>query len=245
MIDLHCHFLPGVDDGPETLPEALDLARAAVADGITHSVLTSHIHPGSYPNQRRNLQVAVEQFSQHLKDAGISLDVRMGGEARLCPELIDLVAEGEVPFLGEVGGFRILLLEFPHQLIPLGSAKFVSRLMQLKIRPLIAHPERNKAIMSDHRKLHEFVQAGCWLQLTAGSLTGRFGEQAEQTAFSIIDEGWNCLVSTDAHNLSNRPPRLAEARAVLSQRFGEAIAQGMVYGKAARILGLTTPTPAH
>ena len=238
MIDLHCHFLPGVDDGPETLPEALDLARAAVADGITHSVLTSHVHPERYPNQRRNLQVAVQEFSHHLKQANIALDVRMGGEARLCPELIDLVAENEVPFLGEVGGFRILLLEFPHQLIPPGSIKFVNSLIKLKIRPLIAHPERNKAIMSDHRKLQEFVQAGCWLQLTAGSLAGRFGPQAQEVAFKLIDEDWNCLVATDAHNLSSRPPFLSEGRKVLSQRYSDSMAHSMVYGKAARILGL-------
>ncbi len=71
MIDLHCHFLPGVDDGPDTLQEALALARVAVADGITHSVLTSHVHPDRYPNQRRNLEVAVAAFTEELKKASI------------------------------------------------------------------------------------------------------------------------------------------------------------------------------
>jgi protein-tyrosine phosphatase len=238
VIDLHCHFLPGIDDGPETLEEALELARAAVDDGITHSVLTSHVHPERYPNQRSNLEVAVASFSAALQAADIALQVRMGGEARLCPELIDLVADNQVPFLGEVGGYRILLLEFPHQMIPVGSMRFISSLLRMKIRPLIAHPERNKTIMTNPNKVSEFTEAGCWLQLTAGSLCGRFGPQAEQTAFALIDAGWNCLAATDAHNLNNRPPRLAEAKQALSTRYGDAVAQAMVYDKPAKIWGL-------
>ncbi len=238
MIDLHCHFLPGIDDGPETLEEALELARAAVDDGITHSVLTSHVHPERYPNQRSNLEVAVAAFSAALQAADIALQVRIGGEARLCPELIDLVADNQVPFLGEVGGYRILLLEFPHQMIPVGSMRFISSLLRMKIRPLIAHPERNKTIMANPDKVSEFTEAGCWLQLTAGSLSGRFGPQAEQAAFALIDAGWNCLAATDAHNLNNRPPRLAEAKQALSTRYGDVVAQAMVYDKPAKIWGL-------
>ena len=163
MIDLHCHFLPGIDDGPETLAEALDLARAAVADGITHSVLTSHVHPGRYPNERRNLLTAIESFATEVAKANIPLNLRLGGEARLCPELVDMLAENQVPFLGEVDGFRIVLLEFPHQLIPVGSLRFVQSLFKLKIRPMIAHPERNKAIMANPDRINEFAEAGCWL----------------------------------------------------------------------------------
>jgi protein-tyrosine phosphatase len=238
MIDLHCHFLPGIDDGPETLAEALDLARAAVADGITHSVLTSHVHPGRYPNERRNLLTAIESFAGEVAKANIPLNLRLGGEARLCPELVDMLAENQVPFLGEVDGFRIVLLEFPHQLIPVGSLRFVQSLFRLKIRPLIAHPERNKAIMANPDKVNEFAEAGCWLQLTAGSLVGRFGPQAQQAAFRILDKDWNCVVATDAHNLANRPPLLSEGRAALQQRYGDAVAHSMVFEKPARILGL-------
>ncbi|MFZ4624324.1 MAG: tyrosine-protein phosphatase [Rhodoferax sp.] len=238
MIDLHCHFLHGIDDGPETLAESLDLARAAVADGITHSVLTSHVHPERYPNQRSNLQLAVAQFAAELTRANIPLNIRLGAEARLCPELLDLLADNQVPFLGQVGGYNILLLEFPHQMIPLGSMHFVVSLLKRKIRPLIAHPERNKTIMTNPDKVAEFAQAGCWLQLTAGSLAGRFGPQAEQTAFSLIDAGWNCLAATDAHSLPHRPPLLSEAKLVLQQRYGNDIADRMVHQKPAQILGL-------
>ncbi len=240
MFDLHCHLLPGIDDGPETLDEALDLARASVADGITHAALTSHVHPERYPNQKSNLQGAVAAFAEELAKAQIPLQVRMGGEARLCPELIDLIAEDQVPFLGTVGGFKILLLEFPHQMIPVGSMRFISSLLRMRIRPLIAHPERNKAIMADTDKVREFTEAGCWLQITAGSLAGHFGPQAEQAAFALIDAGWNCLAATDAHNLSGRPPRLTEGREALRARYGDAVAQAMTYDKPAQIWGAAT-----
>ena len=237
MIDLHCHFLPGIDDGPETLEQALELARAAVADGITHSVLTSHVHPGRYPNQRRNIEAAVDVFRVELAKAGIPLRIRAGGEARLCPEMIDLLAQNQLPFLGEVNGYRIVLLEFPHQLIPVGSIRFVQSLLKNKIRPLIAHPERNKTVMAHPEKIDEFTEAGCWLQLTAGSLVGRFGANAQQAAFQIIDAGWDCLLATDAHDIKNRPPLLSEGFAALKSRYGESTAQRMVIDRPAKIFG--------
>jgi protein-tyrosine phosphatase len=144
-----------------------------------------------------------------------------------------------VPFLGEVGGYRILLLEFPHQTIPVGSMRLITHLLRLKIRPLIAHPERNKAIMANVDKVREFTEAGCWLQLTAGSLSGRFGAQAQAAAFALIDEGWNCLAATDAHNLHSRPPRLGEGKQALSSRYGPEVAHAMVHTKPAAILGLS------
>jgi protein-tyrosine phosphatase len=93
-------------------------------------------------------------------------------------------------------------------------------------------------VINNHLKLTEFVEAGCWLQLTAGSLVGRFGPQAQQTGFKIIDEGWNCLLATDAHNLSSRPPLLSEGRDAVAVRYGIELAQSMVFEKPAKILGL-------
>ena len=241
MIDLHCHFLPGIDDGPDTLSQALDLARAAVADGITRSVLTSHVDPERYDNQRSSLVLAHAAFKKELAKAGIPLDVRLGGEARLCAELIDLMAQSEVPFLGEVDGWRILLLEFPHQIIPVGSGSFVHSLLKLKIRPLIAHPERNKAVMAQPDKIEEFTDAGCWLQLTAGSLVGRFGRTAQKVAFELIEQDLPCLVATDAHNLQNRPPLLSEGREALRERYGDAVAQTMVIDRPLQIWGSQGP----
>ena len=214
------------------------MARAAVADGITHAVLTSHVDPERYDNRLTSLEAAQVLFSKHLFSEGINLTVRCGGEARLCPELLDLIADGQVPFLGSVDGWRILLLEFPHQMIPVGANRYIYSLLKQKIRPLIAHPERNRAVMNQPERIREFIDAGCWLQITAGSLAGRFGAVAQKVAFQLVEEGWHCVAATDAHNLHNRPPLLSEARDTLAARYGDAIAHSMVVTRPGQIFGL-------
>lgn len=224
MIDLHCHLLPGMDDGARTLEDGVALARVAVTDGIRLACLTPHLHPERYSSSKLGLQAATRHFQHVLEQQGIPLQVKAACEARLSIELLDLIAEDEVPFLGTVDGYRVLLLEFPHQTIPVGTERLISKLFSLKIRPLIAHPERNRAVMAQPEKIYPFVAQGCWLQLTAGSLAGRFGESAQHTAFHLVENDWATVIATDAHDATDRPPVLSEGMAVLRNRFGEATA---------------------
>ncbi|MDD2741532.1 MAG: capsular biosynthesis protein [Rhodocyclaceae bacterium] len=237
MIDLHCHFLPGVDDGAPTLAHAIDLARAAVADGIVAALMTPHVHPGRYDNRIVSLQDDLHRFKTALRDENVALEIYLGGEIRFSFESFEWILQGEVPFMGEVDGFRILLLEFPHQTIPVGSIQLVEKLIALRIRPMIAHPERNKMVMLEPERLGPFLDAGCWLQLTAGSLTGRFGPQVRSIAELIIRNGWAHILATDAHNLIHRPPYLAEGRAAVADLLGEKMAEVMVFERPAQILG--------
>lgn len=239
MIDLHCHFLPGVDDGPETLDESLWLAQAAVADGIRLSVITPHVHPGRYNNDKSSLQAVFNSFRAELEERNIPLEIRLGGETRLSIESLELILADEVPLLGELDGYRILLLEFPHHMIPVGSQQFVAKLLSKKIRPLIAHPERNKAVMANLDSILPFVEAGCLLQVTAGSLVGRFGRSARETAIRLLENEWVELIATDAHNEKDRPPILSEGRVALVALCGEELAQKMVWERPARIVGMT------
>lgn len=238
MIDLHCHFLPGIDDGPATLEMALDLARAAVADGIRISVLTAHVYPGRWPNTRTSLEAVFADYATALDAAGIPLQLRLGGEVHLSTELIEMVADDLAPFIGEVDGYRIMLLEFPHAIIPLGADKLVTTLLRGKVRPLIAHPERNKDVMSNPERIRPFVDLGCWLQLTAGSLSGRFGAPAEAAAWKLLDSGATCVMASDAHNLQHRPPLLSEGYVAVSARLGSERADLMVQHLPARIIGV-------
>lgn len=239
MIDLHSHLLYSVDDGAETLEESLALARLAVNDGIEVAVLTPHIHPGRYPNSRSTLAGRVQTFQAELEQHGIPLTVRLGGEVRLSIESLELILDDDVPFLGTVDGYRIMLLEFPHQLIPVGSQQFIEKLLQLKIRPLIAHPERNKAIMAQPERIRSFVNTGCWLQLTAGSIAGRFGDASRNTANFLLEHDLAHVIATDAHNQEHRPPILSEGKNAAAAIVGEKLAQQMVAERPARILGLS------
>lgn len=238
MIDLHSHLLPGVDDGAQSLADALALARIAVNDGIRFSMLTPHFHPGRYDNRRTELLRRVEDFQAALVEHEIPLSLRLGGEVRFGMESLELLVEDEIPFLGTTAGYRVMLLEFPHQMIPVGSQQFVEKLIQMRIRPLIAHPERNKSVMNRPDSLIGLLDAGCWLQVTAGSIAGRFGELAQTTSRYLLERNWVHVIATDAHNLANRPPLLAEGRDAAAKIVGVDIAEQLVSQRPAAIIGL-------
>ena len=235
-VDIHCHLLPQVDDGPRALGEALDMARLAVASGITHAVLTPHLHPGRWENTRSALEPAFGLFRRALRTNGIALELGLACEARIAPELLPLIERHEVPFLGELDGYRVLLLEFPHGHIPMGADKFAARLLQLKVLPLIAHPERNKDAMRSRDKLRVFEEMGCLFQLTAGALAGRFGESAARLALQLLESESTFVMASDAHNLEARTPDLRHGEAVAARVLGVEAARRLVHDNPWRIV---------
>jgi len=221
MIDIHCHFLPGIDDGAEDMETAVQLAQMAVDNGITKSVLTPHIQPGLYDNTHAGIKQAITDFRGSLQEAGIKLDVRAAAEVRIMPEIRQLVAENELPMLGSLNGYQVFLLEFPHSHIPPGSDRLIDWLLNHNIRPLIAHPERNKEVIRNFDKIRPFVAAGCLLQVTAGSIAGSFGEPAANTARELLERDWVYILASDAHNLRHRVPDLEPGRAAAAEIVGD------------------------
>lgn len=241
MIDLHCHMLPGVDDGPGTLAEALALARLAVQHGITHTVVTPHVHPGRYENDAASIARALADFRQALQQAGIPLQLGYAGEVRFSVEILALVQQDLLPFYGELDGDRVFLLELPHSHVPPGAEQLLRWLRERRIRPLLAHPERNKDIMRKPDKLRPFLEAGCLLQLTAGSVAGEFGPAAQDTARLLLERGHVTVLASDAHNETHRPPRLDHGRDAAAAIVGAAAAQAMVSSTPARIVAAQFP----
>mgnify|MGYP000076588338 CR=1 FL=1 len=238
MIDLHSHLLPGIDDGARSLDESLQLARMAVADGITHITFTPHIHPGRYDNSVNTIEPVFLKLQQALKDEAIPLTVAMSGEVRLSAEVLMLVAQNQVPFLGEWEGQKVMLLELPHSHIPPGSDKLVKWLLDRNILPMIAHPERNKDIMRDLDMIAPFVEMGCLFQITAMSVAGGFGVPAAQRSMEILEKGWATVLATDAHNLDRRPPVLSGGLAAARAVVGEEAANALVFDNPRTIAGL-------
>ena len=221
MIDLHCHMLPGIDDGAQDLDEALDLAHAAVANGIKRCVMTPHMHEGRYHNDRSSLQPRLAQFREILDAAGIELEVGLAAEVRIGFEILNWLQRGEIPFLGKHNGLDVLLLELPHDQIPVGADKLIERLIADGVQPLIAHPERNKQVIRNPDAIRPFVDSGCLLQVTAGSVAGAFGPPAQQRANELLQRGWVHILATDAHNVNWRPPNLAQGREAAAKIVGE------------------------
>ncbi len=228
MFDLHNHLLPGIDDGAPDLDTALQLAKIAVADGTTHLVCTPHIHPGRYDNTPETIQAALALFQHGLLEHNIPLKVAAAAEVRFGMELMIGVKTKTIPFLGQWQDKNVLLLEFPHGEMPFGAERLTAWLIQQGIRPLIAHPERNKGLMRAPSKLKPFLEQGCLLQVTAGSVAGKFGESAETLAHSLLKEGVVTILASDAHNIEHRPPLLSQGRAAAADIIGAAAAQRLV-----------------
>ncbi len=221
MFDLHCHFLPGIDDGPETLDQALGLAKLAVANGITHSVVTPHVHLGRYENTKASIHEVFQNFKQALTEHDITLNVAYAGEVRLGAEILELVLSQQIPYLGRWQNHDVLLLEFPHSHIPPGADKLVDWLLKQNVLPMIAHPERNKDVMRSFDKITPFIERGCLFQLTAGSVAGKFGENAHNRAIELLETGKMTILASDAHNIDHRPPVLLEGLEVAKTVLGE------------------------
>ncbi|MDP3513801.1 MAG: CpsB/CapC family capsule biosynthesis tyrosine phosphatase [Sulfuritalea sp.] len=237
MIDLHCHLLPGIDDGPEDLATALRLARHAVTAGIQTSVVTPHMHPGRYANRAANIRAAAANFQQSLDAEGIALKILCSAEVRLDHEILSWVGEEQIPYLGHWQGERVMLLEFPHSHVPVGADKLVAWLLKQGIRPMIAHPERNKDILRSIDKLLPFVRLGCLLQVTAGAVAGSFGEYAQARAVDLLSRGWVTILASDAHNMEARPPELEPGRVAAAKIVGEEESWKMVRDRPAEIIG--------
>jgi protein-tyrosine phosphatase len=236
LIDLHCHLLPGIDDGPATLAEALAMARLAVEHGIREARVTPHLHVGRWDNDLARISVAVDAHRAALTANDIPLKLSFAAEVRASYDIVPWIEEGRVPFLGEFEGKKVLLLELPHSHVPVGADKLVEWLLVRGIRPMIAHPERNKDIVRDANKILPFIRLGCLLQLTADAVGGRFGADAAARAAQLLGEGWVFVLASDAHDTTSRPPRIAPGRQAAARIVGEEEARKLVEDNPGRIV---------
>jgi len=225
MIDLHCHLLPGVDDGAQNDSDSTALLKLAIADGITHMTLTPHVQPGRYENNRNSLIPHFKKLQLLLKEQQLDISIAIAGEVRLCAEVLSLYSAKNLPFIGKLKGKDVMLLELPHEGIPPGSDNLVDWLIDRDILPMIAHPERNKAIMRDITKVAPFLEKGCLFQLTAMSITRKFGEPAYNIAHQFLNNDWANIVASDAHNTNRRPPILSEAYETVAKQYNNDLAK--------------------
>lgn len=228
FVDIHCHLLPGIDDGAQNMPMALSMTQAAVDNGIGRIVLTPHIQPGIYDNNIALIQATFEQYQAEVLAAGINVELAFAAEYHLTPELLAAVEAQQVPYLGELDGEKVLLLEMPHTSVPATVIQLVRWLRANNIRPLIAHPERNQEIIRHPEKIRPLASLGALFQLTAGSLTGVFGSKSRQSAEQILTAGLGHVIASDAHNLSRRSPELLEGMQAAAEIVGESKAADMV-----------------
>jgi protein-tyrosine phosphatase len=205
VIDLHCHVLPGIDDGPPTIEGSVALARAAANQGVRTLVATPHVSP-RFPNRPGEILGLVEQLRARLATEELALDVRAGAEIALAQ--LSEIEPSELPRLC-LGGGPWLLLESPFNATGPRIGPVVRGLHTRGFRIVLAHPERCPAFHHDPAALQSLVQDGVLTSITAGSLVGRFGGHVREFALQLVRADMVHSVASDAHDRSQRPPGMA------------------------------------
>lgn len=208
FIDLHCHLLPGIDDGAADWDESLSMARMAAADGIGVVVATPHQCGGFAQNDAGTIRRLVVELNERVSREGIPLRVFPGGDVRVEADLVERLERDEVLSLADTG--RYVLLELPHEVyVPLD--RLLAQLSTAGYQGILSHPERNQGILADLELVGPLVAKGCLMQVTADSLVGNFGRRAQSAGEEMIGRGWVHFVSTDAHSTAARKPVLRPA----------------------------------
>ncbi len=206
--DIHCHLLPGIDDGANHWDDTLAMARMAVEDGISAVVATPHQLGSWSENRGEAIRSLVDECNERLSAERIPLTVLPGGEIRIEPGLIEELVTGELVTLGDHR--RHVLLELPHELyFPIDG--LMNELAARRITVLLAHPERNQGLLRQPDLAVDLVNAGCLMQLTAGSLCGMMGSHVDDMAVWMISEGLVHVVAPDAHSPRTRRPQMSRA----------------------------------
>ena len=219
LVDIHCHLLPGIDDGSKNMETSLKLAREAVEDGVTHALMTPHTLNGQYLNHKKDVIKLTEQCQKRLKDENIPLTVFPSQEVRLSGGLIQALDDDDILFCDEAGSY--MLLEFPSEDVPHYSKNMIFELRKRGITPIIVHPERNNRILKEPTLLQDFIEQGCLVQITASSYMGTFGKEIEKLSKRFIEAGQCACFASDAHDLPNRQYQYSEALQKLDEEFGK------------------------
>ncbi len=221
--DLHCHILPGIDDGAKDLAQSLAMARLAVDDGIKTTVVTPHHLNGVYVNKAADILAALSGLREALIAEGIPLKLLPGCELHLVPELTEQLGNGEAMTLGNQG--KAALVELPVHTVPMGAEHILEQILCQGVTPIIAHPERNSQLRKDPQILAEWVAMGCLGQITAQSCTGQFGPQVQTSARDMISRGLIHIIASDAHRDRRRIPEISRGEAQVARWTNERTAE--------------------
>jgi len=217
MIDIHCHILPGVDDGAKTMHDSLEMARKAVEEGISTIIATPHHKNSQFTNNRELIIPKVNKLNAALKDNGIPLEILPGQETRIHGEVIDGLDKGEILPLAET---QYVFVELPSGTVPAYTKTLLFDIQMKGLIPIIVHPERNQEIIEHPDRLYEMVKDGALTQVTAASVCGYFGKKIKNFSHQLIESNLTHFIASDAHNTTTRAFKLAEGYEEVEKKFG-------------------------
>jgi len=224
MIDIHSHIIPEIDDGARSLEEALEMAKIAVADGIDKMVATPHIFNGASSDLTPS--EILDRVARLQEAIGDKLKIIPGNEVHISHEIIDHAKKNR--FM-KINQRSYTLVEFPQLSIPLRAGDLLWRLREAGVHPILVHPERNAEIQRRPAILAEFIASGVFVQVTAMSVTGQFGQAARACAEILLKHNCVHFLATDTHRPAKRAPILSKGRDAAAAIVGEAKARRFVF----------------
>ncbi|WP_075983044.1 tyrosine-protein phosphatase [Bacillus massilinigeriensis] len=218
MIDIHSHILPGIDDGAQSLEDSIAMARQAVSEGIETIIATPHHRNGKYENSKTSIIKKVHQLNEAFKEEGIKLNVLPGQECRVFGELLEYYDKNEILTLA--GNSSYLFIEFPSGYVPRYASQLLYDIQLKGLKPIIVHPERNAELLQNPNMIYDLVNNGAATQITAASLTGKFGKKIKRFTEQLIEANLTHFIASDAHNITTRSFIMNEALDVVEQKYG-------------------------
>jgi protein-tyrosine phosphatase len=219
FVDIHCHCLPFLDDGPGTYKESIELCRELKKDGIANVIATCH-QLGRYgdTNTAEKIREAVSVLNEMLEEGGIDLTLTAGGDVRVDERICDLLKSDSILTLNDGG--KYILLELPHDVF-INIESLLSDLSDIGIEGVISHPERHSILAKNPEKVYEWMKYSAHLQITSGSLLGYFGSEVEKSAWAFLESGNVSFIASDSHDTKSRKPCMRGAYEAIKVRFGE------------------------
>ncbi|WP_102264484.1 tyrosine-protein phosphatase [Mesobacillus jeotgali] len=217
MIDIHCHILPGIDDGAQSMEDTIKMARVAVGEGIHTIIATPHHKNSKYDNPKESIIPRVDEVNTVLKNEGVDLKVLPGQEVRLYGDVIEGIEKGEILSLNHT---QYLFIEFPSNHVPRYAETLLFDLQLKEITPIIVHPERNQEIIERPEALYNLVKKGALTQVTASSISGHFGKKIRNFSYQLIEANLTHFIASDAHNVGSRGFKIAETMELIESKYG-------------------------
>ena len=218
MVDIHCHILPGVDDGAKTNEDSLQMAKEASSEGIRTIIATPHHKNNQYENEKDSIINKVSELNTFLESEGVPVKILPGQEIRIYGEILDdYRAGGRILPLAET---NYVFIEFPSSNVPRYAERLFYELQTEGLRPILVHPERNAEIIENPNLLYNLVNNGVLTQTTAGSITGYFGKKIKKFSQQLIEANLTHFIASDAHNVHNRTFKMVEAFETVEKTYG-------------------------
>lgn len=218
MIDVHSHILPSVDDGARDIEETFKILNEACDAGFSDIFATSHYIEGEYEFNKTDREFIIEALTNKINEEGLDIKLHIGAEGYISSDFPKLIQAGCVPTLGNS---KYVLFELPLRAKVMYTEGVINKLLQLKLIPVIAHPERYELVQDDPNIAIDWVEAGALLQCNYASIIGRYGTNAKETLYKLLDADAVHFLGTDNHRSGSIYTRMEDIKKEFRKKIGK------------------------